>query len=49
MLILCNQKNSNGIIEDETGYWEKYSRFALKYGMHCTAEYYLKKLYENVV
>lgn len=33
MLILCNQPNESGVIENEVGYWQQYARFALKYGM----------------
>jgi hypothetical protein len=33
MLILCNQKNEAEKIENETEYWTKYARFALKYKM----------------
>ncbi len=46
MLILCNQKNEAGKIENETEYWTKYARFALKYKMPSTAEYYLRKRQE---
>lgn len=46
MLILCNQPNEYGKIENEVNYWQQYARFALKYGIHSTGEYYLKKRYQ---
>lgn len=49
MLILCTMKNEKGIVENERGYWLQYARFALKYSMNTTAEYYLKKRYEAAV
>lgn len=43
MLILCNQKNEAGQVINETEYWTQYARFALKYNMANTAEFYLRK------
>ena len=46
MLILSTMKNAEGQVENERGYWLQYARFALRYGQHATAEYYIKKRYD---